>query len=244
MANNNQTTTSTQIRNLYSDDMAYLNVSFYNTRLSFKFYPYIGRDNAGKSSYDLKHGQNTTVDYEGAAALSQVVTDIINGKIQECDLPIPCASGASLKMHRGIGNDGKLETVFSINKNGVEIPFKFKTVSYQTKENGQYVTKVIECGLISFNGILNGYITGINADRHLDKLTEDYIKAQEGQGGGNGNPNNNNGNYRNNNYRNKSNYNNYNKKPYNNGNNRNYNGNPNWEQQPAQQNLSSYQLNN
>lgn len=238
--NNNQTNTSTQIRNLYSENMSYLNVSFYNTRLSFKFYPYIGKDNSGKSMYDLKNGQNTTVDFDGAGALLDIIEDIIDGKTQECDLPIPCASGAELKLHRGIGNEGKLETVFSINKNNTVIPFRFKTMSYQVKENGQFITKIIECGLKGFKGILDGYLTGINADRHLDKLTDDFIKAQEGQNGNN-NSGNNNGNYRNNNYR-KNNYNNY-KKSYNNNGNSNYNGNPNWEP-TKQQNLSSYQINN
>ena len=112
---------------------------------------------------------------------------------------------------------------------------------YQVKENGQFVSKIIECGLKSFKGILDGYLSGINADRHLDKLTDDFIKAQEGQNNNSGNNNNNNGNY--NNYR--KNYNGY-KKPYNN--NRNYNNNGgnnngnNWNP-PKQQDLSSYQIN-
>lgn len=239
------TSTSTQIRNFYSDGISYMNVSFYNIRLSFKFYPYTGKGNDGLSVYDLKNGQNTTVDYEGASALSQIIEDIINGKIQECDLPIPCAAGATLKLHRGMGNEGKIETVFSINKNGVEIPFVFKTMSYQVKENGQFVTRIIECGLKAFQKVLEGYLTGINADRHLDKLTDDYVKAQgnNNNNGGNQNNGNNNGNYRNNNYR-KNNYNNY-KKPYNGNNNGgNYNGNSNWEPPKQQQNLSSYSINN
>ena len=245
MTNTVQTNTSTQIRNLYSQEMSYLNVSFYSTRLSFKFYPYTGKDQNGKSIYDLKNGQNTTVDFDGAAALLQIVEDILDGKTQECDLPIPCAAGAELKLHRGIGSDGKIETLFSINKNNTVIIFKFKTMFYQVKENGQFVSKIIECGLKSFKGILDGYLSGINADRHLDKLTDDFIKAQEGQNnnsGNNNNNNNNNGNY--NNYR--KNYNGY-KKPYNN--NRNYNnnggnnnGNNNWNP-PKQQDLSSYQIN-
>lgn len=242
MANEVSTNTSTQIRNFYSDGLSYLNTSFFNLRLSFKFYPYIGKGQNGLSTYDMKNGQNTTVDYEGASALSQIIEDIIDNKIQECDLPIPCAAGATLKLHRGMGNEGKIETVFSINKNGVEIPFVFKTMSYQVKENGQFVTKIIECGLKSFQKVLDGYLGGINSDRHLDKLTDDYVKAQGNNGNNGGGNQNNGGNYRNNNYR-KGNYNNNYKKPYNN-NNGNYNGNSSWEPPKQQQNLSSYQINN
>lgn len=239
MANGNKTTTSTQIRNFYSEGVSYLNVSFFNTKLCFKFYPFIGKEN-NLSKYDMKNGQSTSVDYEGAAALYQILKDIDEGKIKECNIDnIPCTPGATLKINRSFNEHGVLKTVFSINKNNVEIPYVFNIMMYNVNENGQMVSKIIETGVKALQKTIDGYLTGINADRHLDKLTDDFIKAQENNGG-NSNPNNysggNNGNYKNN-YRN-----NY-KKPYNNNNgNRPYNGNSNWE--PAkQQNLSSYQLN-
>lgn len=184
--NNNQqrTSTSTQIRNLYSDGMCYLNVSFFNTSLSLKFYPFLSKDNVGRSKYDTNNGQTTTVNYEAAYALYQMSKDIIDGKIQEANLIIPCAGG-QLSFERKMGQGG-METLLSISKNNVVIPFRFQTISQQVKENGQQITKTIEVGLGAFMKTIEGYLTGINADRHLDKLTEEYAKLQEGRNCGQG----------------------------------------------------------
>ena len=102
----------------------------------------------------------------------------------------------------------------------------------KVKENGQERDKIVETGLIVFNAIVDAYLDGINADRHLDKLTEDYAKLMESNNGQNG-------------YRNNGNY----KKPYNGNNNYNkdnyrnkFNQNQNWN--PQSQNMSSYQLKN
>ena len=256
--NNNRTTTTTQIRNLYSEGMSYLNTKFFNTNLCFTFYPFISKDNTGRSTYDMKNGVATTVNYEGAYALYHVAKNIINGELNECDLPIPCAAGATLNLRRQMSQLGTMETVFSITKNNVTIPFKFQTITMNVKENGQPTVKIIESGLGSFMKIVDGYLNGINADRHLDKLTDEYVKAlqdnqtqqqsgQQPQQNWNSNkaPTNNGGNnYRGGNYNNGGN-NNY-KKPYNNnGYNkpRQYNNNNGW-QPPQQQNLNSYEIKN
>lgn len=253
MANNNQRTqTSTQIRNFYSEGMSYLNVRFFNTNLSFSFYPFVSRDGNGISKYDMKNGQQTTVNYEGAYALYKTSKDILDGKITECDLPVPCLAGASVNLKREVGPDGKYQTIFSITKNNMTIPFKFQVIESTVRVNGQVTTTFIEAGLGAFEKTIEGYLNGINADRHLDKLTEDFASIQnQNNPQGNGNPNGNNNNYRN--YNN--NGNGYNKKPYNGGNNgykkpyngngyQNNNGQNNWRQQPNQQNMSSYNIPN
>ena len=196
------------------------------------------------SKYDMKNGQSTTVNFEGASALHQLADDIISGKTNECNLPIPCAAGASLNLERKMAQDGTMETIFSITKNNVTIPFKFSTIKYQTKENGQIVTKTIEAGLVAFSKTIDGYLTGINADRHLDKLTDDFVKSQQNNQGSNNQ---------------QSGYNNYNRgnngggyKKYNGGNNyrKQYNGGNNGfnNQQggnwPKQQDMSSYNIQN
>lgn len=245
MAQNNQINTSTQIRNLYSEGLCYLNVSFFNTNLSFKFYPFLSKDNLGKNSYDKVNYQNTTVNYEGASALELIADLIIDGKIDEVDLPIPCAAGATLRLTRNLSPKGIMETTFTIEKNGVKIPFVFNTIPVNVKINGQSTVKMLEVGLKSFKSIITGYLDGINADRHLDKLTEDYVKSlganntnNNSQTANNGNFNAN-GNNRNNNYRKGGNNNNY-RKQYNNA-----NYNQNWNnQQQQQQDMSSYQLGN
>ncbi len=186
MADNpTRTQTSTQIRNMYCDGVSYLNISFYNTNLSFRFYPFLGRDNVGKTTYDLKNGQNTTVNFEGAFALYQAAKDIIEGKSKESLLTIPCAAGATLTLERKAGQNGQMETILAINKNNQFIPFVFQTATQQVKDDhGKVETKVIETGVGVLLKTIEGYLTGINADRHLDKLTEEYAKLQQGQQGG------------------------------------------------------------
>ena len=213
MSNNSgRTNTSTQIRTMYSENMSCMTIKFYNTNLSFSLYPFTGKNQQGRSTYDMKNGQQTTVNYEGAYALYQAAKDIIDGKVQQTSLAVPC-NGASLTLERKLGMNGQMETVFSISKNNVTIPFKFNTIQQQVNINGQVQTNIIEIGLGAFLKTIDGYLTGINADRHLNKLTEDYAKLQErneqpqaqnqGQNNGGGN----------NNYRPRKQYNNYYQKP-------------------------------
>lgn len=257
MSNNNQnrTQTSTQIRNFYSEGISYMNISFYNTSLSFRFYPFLSRDNNGISKYDLQNGQQTTVNYEGAYALYKMSKDILEGKVTECDLPIPCL-GATVILKREVGPDGKYQTIFSITKNNMTIPFKFQVIESTTRVNGQVVTTIIEAGLGAFQKTIEGYLNGINADRHLNKLTDEFVSLQ--QQGQNSNNNQQNGNnngynkYSNNNggYKKSYNGNNNGYKKYNNGGNGNYNNNSNQQnnwggnKQPNQQNMSSYNIPN
>lgn len=242
--NQNRTATSTQIRNFYSDGMAYMNVKFFNTNLSFSLYPFISKDNTGRSNYDLKNGIQTTVNFEGAYALYQSAKDIIDGKINDLHMVIPCAAGAEITMDRKLSPAGKMETLFSISKNNVTITFRFQTVEQQTNENGQVVVKIIETGLGAFMKTVEGYLNGINADRHLDKLTEDYAKLQQNQQGGQqGGYNNNNG-YRNNGYKKPYQGGGY-KKPYNQGGYNQGGQQGGWNNNPPkQQDMSSYNIQN
>lgn len=252
--NNNRTTTSTQIRNMYSEGMSYLNMKFFNTNLCFQFYPFLSRDNVGRNTYDMKNGLSTTVNFAGAHGLWQVANDIIEGKIKEITHDIPCASGANLVLQCRTAPNGEPEVIFSISKNNITIPFKFNVVT-RTIKNGAGQTEIyyIQNELGAFMDTIKGYLNGINADRHLDKLTDDFVKslgdqAQQGQNqqqqnGGQNFNNRGNNNFRGNNFNN-----NYKKPNYNNnGYKRQYNNNGNnnggW-QPPQQQNLSSYEIKN
>lgn len=255
MADNNRTNTTTQIRNMYSDGMSYLNIKFFNTNLSFSFYPFMSKSNTGLSSYDMKNGLSTTVNFEGAFALYQVSKEIIEGKIKDIDMTIPCAAGANLTLQCKV-NNGQTDVTFTISKNNTTIPFKFPVMMQNIRnEHGQMEVKCIYSGLGAFMKTVEGYLNGINADRHLDKLTDDYVKSiqnntnqqpqQPPNNQQNFNNRNNNGNYRgNNNYNNyKKPYNNY-KKPYN-GNNNNFPNPPqNGWQPPQSQDFNSYEIKN
>ena len=201
-----------------------MNIKFYNTNLGFQLYPFTGKDQNGRSQYDTKNGQQTTVSYEGAYSLYHMCSEIVQGKVSEGILSVPCV-GATITLERKLGLNGP-ETVFSLTKNNVTIPFKFATGTMQVKENGQVITKQIESGVGNFMEVIFGYLTGVNSDRHLDKMTDDYAKLNNAEGNNNAqqqpqaNNNqrpqyNNNGNYRprngngyNNNYRGNNNRNN------------------------------------
>ena len=184
MANNNnsnpRTQTSTQIRNMYSDSMSYMNIKFYNTSLAFQLYPFTNKDNNGRSNYDMNNSLSTTVPYDSAFALYDACNSIIDGKTQELNLTIPCFN-AELTLSRKKNQNGDYETILSISKNDMTIPFRFHTMTMDVVENGQHREKVIEVGLGNFMKTLDGYLSGVNADRHLDKLTEDYIKSMQAQ---------------------------------------------------------------
>lgn len=183
MPNQQRTSTSTQIRNMYSDGLSCLNLKFYNTNLSLQLYPFSGKDQNGRSSYDNKSGVMTTVNFEGAFALYQAAKDIVDGKVQQCSLTIPC-NGANVIFERKLAMNGVMETTLSISKNNVTIPFKFNTIQQQVNLNGQMQTYTVESGLGAFMKTVEGYLTGINADRHLDKMTEEYAKLQESNSNG------------------------------------------------------------
>jgi len=177
----------------------------------------------------------TTVNWDGAFSLFKTAMDIIEGReaAQGVFLSISCASGATLILDRKPGQDNQMETLFVISKNNETIPFKFSTQSVQVKENNQMVTKIIECGLGTFAKTINGYLEGINSDRHLDKYTDDYVKSLGASMNDNTQSNYSKPNYQ------KSGGRNYGRKPYY---NNNYNQQQSFETPPNQQNMSSYQL--
>lgn len=180
MNKNNRMSVNTQIRSIYSDGYSSMMISFFNTNLSFRFYPFTSRDAVGKPFFDMKKGVTTTVNYDGAAALYIAATHIIDGKqgSNGMQLIVSCAQGSSLILERREGQNGQMETFFVILKNNESIPFKFRTHQQQVKENGHIVTKTIESGLGVFAMTIKGYLTGVGANRHLSKLPEDFDEIE------------------------------------------------------------------
>ena len=150
----------------------------------------------------------TTITFDGAFSLYKASKDIIDEKVKTVNLVIPC-NGASLTLKRELNNmTNQYETMLIINKNNKNIAFKFQTLPVQvTDDSGAQKTKIIESGLGAFMKTIEGYLTGINSERHLNKLTEDFA-AQQSQKPQNNRPQTNcqqNNGYRNNNYRNNNN---------------------------------------
>ena len=235
---NNRTNTSTHIRTLLSEDSGYITIKFYNTNLSLSFVPSSGKDNNGRNQYNQAKSIYSTINWEAAALLKIIINGIIAGQypqgIQSVISHNP-TSNVTLSIDRKA--DGT--TFLLMSKGNETVPFKFKATQVQDK--------VLENGLLVLERTLDGYLTGINADRHLDKMTDDYAKLQEGKGqtGGYqaGGGNNYQGGYQ------KKNNNNYQRRNYNNqGGGGGYSNNPApstpapWDPQAQTVNADSYSV--
>lgn len=239
--------TSTQIRTFYSDGFSYMNLKFFNTMLSISMSKFLEKDNTGRNVYD-QNAVFTSLNYDQAYALYKTCQDILEGKINEVNLQLQYGN-ASVTLTRN-KNGNFYDTMLSVNRDGRSVQFLFSKIT-QTADG---TTRTIDMGLGSFYMTLEGFLTGINSERHLNKLTDDYIKSVNGNFDSNNQNQNNNqqNNYQNNRgggYR--KNYNrNYNNNYRGGYRNQNYGGNnqsytkPSWDMPPnaEQQNLSSYQI--
>lgn len=167
--------TTTLIRTIYSDGLSYCVIKFYNTSLAFQFVPFQRKDETGKNVYDTTRSQSTTITADSAYTLFQFGTEILEGKIKDGQVTVN-GNNSQLTLET---NSVLQSTTFTISKNGQVIPFKFAVSTISTQENGIPTQRTIQAGLGSFTKMLEGYLTGINADRHLNKLTDDYVKSLE-----------------------------------------------------------------
>lgn len=170
MSNNN-----TYIRTLYAPEFSYVRMSFFKTNLTLNFVPYLGKDNIGRSQYSQTEFISTTVNYEGAAALYLAATSILDGNKNQVELVLPCSNNVTLIFECKPDENNQMTACLVIDKNNGTIPHRFGTMQYRVKENGQMVTKVIQSGLGVFAKTLDAYLTGIGADLHLNKFSEDEI---------------------------------------------------------------------
>lgn len=170
---------NTYIRTLYSPGFSLLTMSFFKTNLTLNFVPYLGKDNVGRSQYSKTQFLSTTVNYEGAAALYLAAMPILDGKESQMELVLPCSNNVTLILEYKPDQDNQMGTYLLINKNNKTILLRFGTMQCRVKENGQMVTKVIQSGVGAFVKILDAYLSGIGADLHLSKLTEEELDNPE-----------------------------------------------------------------
>lgn len=248
-----QQPTTTQVRTFYSEGIAYISTQFFNTNFSINIVPFASKDPTGKITYDRQGGVGTTINFEAAFTLFEALHGIYNGTkyAKGGIVNLPCTGGATLVLERKVGTTGQMETWLICSKNGKTSSFKFATIMTKEMVNGTMTDVISEAGVGAFGMTIHGYLTGINDGRHLDKLTEDYVKSLEPNAqqrpGGNFQTNSGyrpNNQYRNNN--NRGNWNNNNRGNWNN--NRNQTSAPpqqqSWENQQSQgtQNMSTYNL--
>ena len=123
---------------------------------------------------------------------------------------------------------------------------RIRTIQQQIKENGSVISKTIESGVGAFMMTVEGYLTGVNADRHLDKMTEEYSQLNGGTNGQQNQNQQNNQPQQNNQQRQfrPNNYNNNKRNGYNNNNhyNNNRNNGGNWNNNQQPQNFNDYSI--
>lgn len=180
MAMKNGKLVNTYVRSLYSEGLSSIMISFFNTNLTLSFTPCIGKNHMGLDQYDFKKSLRTSINYEMVTFLYLVSKSIIDGKYaeQQVSAVLQCNNNTTLILEYKPDQYNQMDSYLTINKNNETISFKFKTHIYRVKENGQMITKIIQSGLGAFVKTLDGYLTGINADGHLNKIADDLENLQ------------------------------------------------------------------
>lgn len=169
---------TTQIRTLYSEGVSYMTIKFYNMNLSLSVHKQEGTDQNNRPRYS-RNGLFTYVNFEQAFALYKMAMDIINGNIKgEASLLFNSQHNVVLTLRRAKMNDAYV-TSLSIMRDNDTAQFVFTKSNIQAIENGNQVNIPLESGLGAFAHTLAGYLHGINAERHLNKYTEEYIKTTQ-----------------------------------------------------------------
>jgi len=181
MSKNKRPAVSTYIRTLYSDGISYLRINYFNLNLSLCFAPCVGKDHKGRSDYDFSKKLATTITYEDAALLYYIARSIVDGKNSQITMKavIPSYKNAAIRFDYKPDQNNQMWAYLAIDKDNRTIPFVFSTQTVEVEEDNRLITKVIQSGLGAFGMILQGYLTGINADGHLTKLSEYFDEFQD-----------------------------------------------------------------
>jgi len=158
-------------------------MSYFKTNLVLGFTPYIGKDNLGLSQYCNKSFQSTSINPERAAFLYMQASRILDCRHsgEQVEAVIPCNNGASLTFQYKPDENNQMSAFITINKNNVDIPFKFKTTEYQENVGGQWVKKYMHTGLGTFALILGCYLAGKAANSHIDELYNEALEMAHEQ---------------------------------------------------------------
>jgi hypothetical protein len=176
----NDRNANTYIRTLYSPGFSYLAMSFFKTNLTLNFVPYIGNDSQGLNQYCRKTHLSTSITLQGAAYFYLTAMSVISEEDskKQVESVLQCRNGTTLIFEYKPDQNNQMNAYLVIKKNNSAIPFMFSTLQYAANVNSQMVTKVMHADLLVFAKILDGYLAGIGADIHLNKLGDDLERYQ------------------------------------------------------------------
>lgn len=109
----------------------------------------------------------------------QIASSIFNGNNPETQIKsVFSCNNATLTLEYKPDENNSMYTYLTIDKNSETLVFRFSVHTCKVNENGQMVTKVIQSGIGVFAMTLRGYLSGVNASGHLNKLPEEDKEFQ------------------------------------------------------------------
>lgn len=154
------------VRTMYTED-SYLEIGLFYPNLSLS----IGGYNKETGHHDNSNAHTTTITHEEACILRNITKLIANGlDSSELEVIIPCNSGDTVSLVFKAEQDDYISAYLGLDKNGQKLSFKFPTRTYQMKERGKTNTVLLQAGLESFSGVLDGFITTI--DLPLEQISK------------------------------------------------------------------------
>ena len=170
---------NTDIRIFYSSESS-LKMSFFNANISFSFCRDFRKNNPGYSQYDSMKYLATTVNYAGAFFLYKTAMSIVNGTNYKNEVVAVLKRGnVALILEYKPNEHSHMVASLTIDNTKQAISYNFSPHSYQVKEDGRIITKILQSELGAFALTIRGYLTGVGADRHLEKLPADYENTQD-----------------------------------------------------------------
>jgi hypothetical protein len=170
---------NTQIKILHAPGYSFLILSYFKSYLVFNFVPWLNKDDTGRNIYSKETHLSTSIKTDEAAFFCIQAARILDGKVsgEPIEAIIPCNNGTTITFEYKPDENNQMSAYLIINKNDLTIPFRFPTIEYQEKIDGQLVTTVVQTGLGIFVLILGCYITGYAANHYLDRNNEGYNEA-------------------------------------------------------------------
>ena len=176
MEKNYKKAISTFIRNFYGENHC-LTFGFFNQNLSLRI---SSSSPNGSGRSNMGNGVTATVNFEAACYLYQVAMSIVNEIGPEKEKRALIERGDTTIILEYVRDQhNQLVASLTISKNNQSFSYKFAYRTYQVKEDGQVITKVMQSELGAFAKTIEGYLIGTGADRHLAKMPDGYENSQD-----------------------------------------------------------------
>ena len=172
MGKNYKNAVHTHVRDFYGGNFN-LKIGLFNKNLALRINPNRVTTFGGSSQNDMGDGITATVNFEGAYYLYEVAMSIVNDLDRENEKRAVLERGDTTTILEYIRNQNNIMVAYlTICKNNQSFSYEFLKRTYQEK-NGQMITKFVQSELGAFAHTILGYLIGVGAGRHLEKLHDE-----------------------------------------------------------------------